>query len=71
MDVYYRDGCSMAIQLVDTIHDRGKEYMLSFVLSHFVVPPTSKRVLSVGDGIASDSIRLARVGLEVSYVDLS
>jgi len=68
MDAFYRDGVSMAIQLADTMHDRSKEYMMSFVLSHFTVSG-SGRVLSVGDGIANDSIRLARAGLDVSYLD--
>lgn len=68
MDLFYRDGVAMAIQLADTMHDRSKEYMLSFVLSNFVVSG-SGRVLSVGDGIANDSIRLARAGLDVSYLD--
>ena len=68
MDAFYRDGVSMAIELADTMHDRSKEYMMSFVLSNFI-NSGSGRILSVGDGIANDSIRLARVGLDVSYLD--
>lgn len=72
MDVFYRDGVSMAIELAATMHDRSKELMLSFVLSHFIVGDASSspaRILSVGDGIANDSIRLVRAGCNVSYLD--
>jgi glycosyltransferase involved in cell wall biosynthesis/SAM-dependent methyltransferase len=72
MDAFYRDGVSMAIQLADTMHDQSKEIMLSFVLSHFLLDDDASsppRILSVGDGIANDSIRLARAGLSVSYLD--
>lgn len=67
MDNFYRDGIGMAVQLADTMHDRSKEYMISFVLSALMFE--SGKVLSVGDGIANDSIRLARAGLDVSYLD--
>lgn len=67
MDDLYRDGVGMAIELADTMHDRNKEYMMAFVLSTLLF--RKGRILSVGDGIATDSIRLARAGFEVSYLD--
>ncbi len=67
MDNFYRGGIGMAVQLADTMHDRSKEYMISFVLSALMFQ--TGRLLSVGDGIANDSIRLARAGLDVSYLD--
>lgn len=69
MDAFYRDGVSMAIELVDTMHDVAKEIMVSFVLSRFLNFDCAPSILSVGDGIATDSIRLSRAGLRVSYLD--
>lgn len=68
MDVLYRDGIGMAIELADTMHDRNKEYMISFVLSALMFH-SDVRILSVGDGLANDSIRLSRAGFHVSYLD--
>lgn len=68
MDAFYRDGVSMAIELADTMHDRNKEYMVSFVLSALLFRDRTK-ILSVGDGLANDSIRLSRAGFEMHYLD--
>jgi SAM-dependent methyltransferase len=68
MDDFYRHGIGMAVELADTMHDRNKEYMISFVLSALLFR-SDVRLLSVGDGIANDSIRLSRAGCRVSYLD--
>lgn len=68
MERFYEQGIGMAVELADTMHDRNKEYMIAFIVSALLFSPT-KRILSVGDGIANDSVRLTRAGFDVNYLD--
>jgi glycosyltransferase involved in cell wall biosynthesis/SAM-dependent methyltransferase len=68
MERFYEHGIGMAVELADTLHDRNKEYMIAFIVSALMHSPGT-RILSVGDGIANDSLRLTRAGFEVSYLD--
>lgn len=73
MDELYRSGLSFAIELAANYSDGARIKMAAFILVRLCTERTrlgrNLKVLAVGDGIGSDSIRLAGAGFDVDYMD--
>ena len=72
-DNLYRSGTSFAIELAGAYKDAARLRMAAFILVRLCTERTrigrNLKVLAVGDGIGSDSIRLASAGFDVDYMD--
>jgi 2-polyprenyl-3-methyl-5-hydroxy-6-metoxy-1,4-benzoquinol methylase len=73
MDELYRSGHSFAIELAANYNDSARIKMAAFILVRLCTERTrvgrNLKILAVGDGIGSDSIRLASAGFDVDYMD--
>ena len=73
MDDLYRSGHSFAIELAANYNDSARIKMAAFILVRLCTERTrvgrNLKILAVGDGIGSDSIRLASAGFDVDYMD--
>jgi len=72
MDTLYRTGTSFAVELAGAYKDGARLKMAAFMLVRLCTERTrigrNLKVLAVGDGIGSDSIRLASAGFDVDYM---
>lgn len=73
MDELYRSGTSFAIELAANYADDARLKMAAFILVRLCTERTrigrNLKILAVGDGIGSDSIRMASAGFDVDYMD--
>lgn len=73
MDVLYKRGIGLAIELAATHGDFGRMQMAAFIVTSLVIKQKVHqkplRVLALGDGIGADTIRLAQAGFHVDYMD--
>lgn len=73
LDMLYRDGIGMAIELAATYTETGRLCMAAFILTRLMYERKLRggplRVLAIGDGIGIDSMRLAAMGFDVDYID--
>lgn len=72
MDALYRDGSSFSIELL-AHHDspvRQKIFAYISILLQEKFPNKTIKILSIGDGIGLDSIRLALQGYRIDYLDI-
>ncbi len=73
MDNLYRSGISFALELAANYSDSARIKMAAFIVVRLCTERTrlgrNLKVLAVGDGIGSDSIRLAGAGFDVDYMD--
>ncbi len=73
MDALYRSGLSFAVELAANYSSDARLKMAAFILVRLCTERTrlgrNLKVLAVGDGIGSDSIRLAGAGFDVDYMD--
>ncbi len=73
MDELYRSGVSFALELAANYNDDARLKMAAFIMVRLCTERTrlgrNLKVLAVGDGIGSDSIRLAGAGFDVDYMD--
>jgi glycosyltransferase involved in cell wall biosynthesis/2-polyprenyl-3-methyl-5-hydroxy-6-metoxy-1,4-benzoquinol methylase len=73
MDDLYRSGMSFAIELAANYSDDARLKMAAFILVRLCTERTrlgrNLKILAVGDGIGSDSIRMAGAGFDVDYMD--
>ena len=73
LDDLYRSGNSFSIELAATYNDPARLNMAAFILLRLCTERTrlglNLKILAIGDGIGSDSIRLASAGFEVDYMD--
>lgn len=73
MDVLYKRGIGLATELAATHGDSGRLQMAAFIVTSLVTKQKthqkSLRVLALGDGIGTDTIRLAQAGFSVDYMD--
>jgi 2-polyprenyl-3-methyl-5-hydroxy-6-metoxy-1,4-benzoquinol methylase len=73
MDELYRSGTSFGIELAANYADDARLKMAAFILVRLCTERTrigrNLKILAVGDGIGSDSIRMASAGFDVDYMD--
>lgn len=73
MDDLYKYGMGLAIELASTYSDEGRLQMAAFILCALLEKRATAgrplRILALGDGIASDTVRLAAAGLAIDYID--
>lgn len=73
MDLLYKNGLGLAIELLANISDAGKIAMMSYILmSLFEKQSTLSQkinVLFLGDGLGVDSLKIATCGFSVDYID--
>lgn len=73
MDQLYRSGIGFALELAANYADSARLKMAAFIMVRLCTERTRQgrnlKVLAVGDGIGSDSIRLAGAGFDVDYMD--
>ena len=73
MDDLYRSGIGFALELAANYNDPARLQMAAFILLRLCTERTrlghNLKILAVGDGIGSDSIRLAGAGFDVDYMD--
>ena len=73
MNNLYSSGTGFAMELAATYADPERIDMAAFILVRLCTERTrighNLKVLAVGDGIGSDSIRLASAGFDVDYMD--
>ena len=73
MNNLYSTGVGFALELAANYADSARIDMAAFILVRLCTERTrlgaNLRVLAVGDGIGSDSIRLAGAGFDVDYID--
>jgi glycosyltransferase involved in cell wall biosynthesis/2-polyprenyl-3-methyl-5-hydroxy-6-metoxy-1,4-benzoquinol methylase len=73
MNELYRSGSSFAIELAASYDDPARLEMAAFILLRLCTERSrlgvNLKILAVGDGIGSDSIRLASAGFDVDYMD--
>jgi 2-polyprenyl-3-methyl-5-hydroxy-6-metoxy-1,4-benzoquinol methylase len=73
MDDLYRTSTSFPIELAANCNDTARLNMAAFIILRLCTERTrldrNLKVLAVGDGIGSDSIRLAGAGFDVDYMD--
>jgi len=73
MEALYTRGLGLAIELASTYDDPGRLQMAAFILcalndlQRSLARPI--KVLALGDGIGIDTLRLARAGFSVDYMD--
>lgn len=71
-DEMYKTGVNLAIKLVPFITNKNKILMLSSILLYLLAFNETKeklKILSIGDGLGVDSIKLTQCGFDVDYMD--
>lgn len=73
-DTLYRDGAGFAIELLAHHDDPARQLMATFCATRlhskaWALQGAKPRVLALGDGIGIDSMRMASLGFDLSYVD--
>lgn len=70
-DALYREGLGFAIELAATHADQGRLLMSAFILTRLIHESESRslKILALGDGIGTDSMRMAALGLDLDYLD--
>lgn len=73
MEALYRDGLGLAIELASTFNDPARLHVAAFIVCALEEMRRglgrSPRILALGDEIGIDSLRLARCGFDVDYMD--
>jgi glycosyltransferase involved in cell wall biosynthesis/SAM-dependent methyltransferase len=73
MSELYKRGIGLAIELASTYDEPARLHMASYiycVLTELQIKSLRKiKILALGDGIGVDSIRLAKAGFDVVYMD--
>jgi glycosyltransferase involved in cell wall biosynthesis/SAM-dependent methyltransferase len=72
MDLLYKNGLGLAIELLANIGDAGKKYMLAYILLRLQELSSKNpkiKVLCLGDGLGIDSMILASCGFNTDYID--
>ena len=71
MDDLYRGGIGFAVELAATCCDTGRLLMAAFILSKMKDESSRRplKTLAFGDGIGTDTLRLAAMGFDVDYMD--
>ena len=73
MDCLYKNGFGLAIELASTYDDPGRLQMAAFIICALQEMQMDMseplRILALGDGIGIDTIRIAKAGFCVDYMD--
>jgi 2-polyprenyl-3-methyl-5-hydroxy-6-metoxy-1,4-benzoquinol methylase/glycosyltransferase involved in cell wall biosynthesis len=72
MDCLYREGFGLAIELASTFDDISRIKMAVVILGKLLEisnNPSELEILSIGDGLGVDAIRLAACGFPIDYID--
>ncbi len=72
MDSLYKEGLGLAIELASTFNDKARIKMASIIVGKLLEISnysSNLEILSIGDGLGVDAIRLASCGFSVDYID--
>ena len=73
IDLLYKNGLGLAIELLANVEDAGKISMMSYILLSLIekqsTAPEKIKVLLLGDGLGVDSLKIASCGFSIDYID--